>query len=1067
MSMRIMFAVLFGVFPAVLYGADVVPLGHPDFHPTPQRPVGFRGDGSGGFPGARGLVTEWGDRPDKNIVWKCEMPDFSYGGCIVVGDKVFTQSEPASLLCVDARTGKLLWEREHFHATWLDALPTDQRHEAIGLWRGLLDTLAVDPKRAKKVAASYPQHRSANRRAGGVQVRGVLGTSVAKYPKASFIGLWPTLPLGYTFSTPLSDGRYVWVKSAIGVVACYDLDGNRVWYRTFDTEAGHGCRSPLLVGGKLIVSHALFSGRAASHDRGWWKPTDPWEAAAWSQNNAVEVRPDFLTFPGDFDPEMVTALDPYSGKTLWQTRMTVGGTFGSGGLAQMRLGQTDLILTAHGGILRVSDGNVLRADLLVESYGAADAPVVAPGGWVASPLAGLTKIEPAGTDAVKVTSIDGCPKNRWRSLVAYGDRLYTPSGGFFDLASMKGGSATRPDEAPGPARGDRLFCPLCYGFYGCAIAADGKLYCPGADFGFEVHDISGTPPKLLASNSLEASDAQFIGYPFAQGNRLYVRGPLYLWCLGDPAAPYHSPAKPANLPAPVKTYVAVPGPDPGRRLEYEIKGEALFSLRPVAMAGRGGTWRVLEPQAAAPKEGTPVATCVGERSSPTRWLVAGLFPVGGTESTVGEFLLKDEPGDTPRAQIVPEPGAKIKCGGREHKFQPMAQEHYRNWPWAGQVITTIDVDKALGGQAGCLYLGASFRADGNVRLSFTIQRGEQKAGILPKVTVWLGGVQCLENTPIRLRQGHYPLLVRIKAGKPIPPEAECAVGLSFSRVNEDPWVALHRETMDTVLRLCPESEHAKRIKDVLEFDASCAAQGMRSEASPGMGEAPALSIKLIRIEPAADLEPGQGTPVFDYKDDRLVDAWLFAGPFTRVDRDEDYLRSMGGRAVARPTAGTKVEWSGKPVMFAPLETKYIQRDEGPDGGSGTIGVVGKEAVSQTWNSTFYFYTILRNDKPRQAQFWLLAPGPGSERWHDPARFAWKTWLSGVRVKDLDTLSIPKGVFPLMIEISCGESGKPGRLWMAPRFRDVGASDDDGSTRPLDAGRAGVHDEVRSAHSAVD
>ena len=33
---------------------NALPLGHKDFYPTPDRPVGFRGDGSGVFPGAEG-----------------------------------------------------------------------------------------------------------------------------------------------------------------------------------------------------------------------------------------------------------------------------------------------------------------------------------------------------------------------------------------------------------------------------------------------------------------------------------------------------------------------------------------------------------------------------------------------------------------------------------------------------------------------------------------------------------------------------------------------------------------------------------------------------------------------------------------------------------------------------------------------------------------------------------------------------------------------------------------------------------------------------------------------------
>jgi hypothetical protein len=493
----------------------------------------------------------------------------------------------------------------------------------------------------------------------------------------------------------------------------------------------------------------------------------------------------------------------------------------------MRIGNTDLILTAHGGILRASDGKMLQPDACGRSYGVTDAPVVGPGGLVASPAAGkpwdkLVKVELTDADSVKVTRVDAgrIGGSRWRSFAVYEGRFYAP--------------IYSPPEVNRRAPRGKI---TTGGPYGCVIGADNKLFCPATSCGFSVYDISGTQPKFLANNSLEVSDQHFHGNPFAQGNRLYVRGPLYLWCLGDPAAPYHSPARPANLPAPVKSDVAAPGPDAGRRLEYEIKGEALFSMHPIAMSGRGGTWRILDPQVTAPKEGTPIATCAGKGLSPVRWLVAGPFPAGDVvsacepkESFVGEFLVNDAPGDTPNSKIVPEPGVKVRFDGREQVFQPSKVEHYRNWKWVGsQVVTTLDAGKALGGRAGCLYLGASLRADGNVRVSYVIQRGAEKTGKPPEVIVWIGGVQYLEKATIRLRPGYYPLLVRVKPEQPISPEAECAVGLFFSHVPEDSWVSLHRETLDDVLRLCPDSEHAKKAKDVLDFDASCGVKEVRAE----------------------------------------------------------------------------------------------------------------------------------------------------------------------------------------------------------------------------------------------
>lgn len=105
---------------------EEVPLGHKDFYPSPERPVGFRGDGNGYFPGAT-PVSQWCegtvaarkdgssdvlvmiDKKAHNVVWKTEMPSWANTQPIVVGDRVFTTAEPNLLVCVHASTGKVLW----------------------------------------------------------------------------------------------------------------------------------------------------------------------------------------------------------------------------------------------------------------------------------------------------------------------------------------------------------------------------------------------------------------------------------------------------------------------------------------------------------------------------------------------------------------------------------------------------------------------------------------------------------------------------------------------------------------------------------------------------------------------------------------------------------------------------------------------------------------------------------------------------------------------------------------------------------------------------------------------
>ena len=93
----------------VLYGADL-PLGHMDFVPTPERPVGWRGDGTGQYPGATPPL-EWSET--KNIAWKTPLPSWIFSTPVPACGKVFTCAEPATLLCLDAKTGAVLWSHDH------------------------------------------------------------------------------------------------------------------------------------------------------------------------------------------------------------------------------------------------------------------------------------------------------------------------------------------------------------------------------------------------------------------------------------------------------------------------------------------------------------------------------------------------------------------------------------------------------------------------------------------------------------------------------------------------------------------------------------------------------------------------------------------------------------------------------------------------------------------------------------------------------------------------------------------------------------------------------------------
>jgi len=114
---------------------EPVSLGHRDFRPSAVRPVGFRGDGNGYFPGATPVREWWDGLPvlqpmpvqtrsgpstlpvwcfendtPKNVLWKRPLPGWSDAQPVVVHDRVFALCEPHFLVCVDLHTGTNLWQ---------------------------------------------------------------------------------------------------------------------------------------------------------------------------------------------------------------------------------------------------------------------------------------------------------------------------------------------------------------------------------------------------------------------------------------------------------------------------------------------------------------------------------------------------------------------------------------------------------------------------------------------------------------------------------------------------------------------------------------------------------------------------------------------------------------------------------------------------------------------------------------------------------------------------------------------------------------------------------------------
>jgi outer membrane protein assembly factor BamB len=330
----------------------------------------FRGDRNGVCHGSKPPVT-WNDLTGENIAWRTRLPNWCLGLPIVVGDRVFAMSEPGwksdfpELVCVDVRTGKMLWQKEVNHLSL--AVPDEaKRKEIAAAWHNHLERFrqefrmfyeikntkddAVKTELTDKAKSLGWMKKDAKGffadgyKGGGYGVlRSVGGPGVApEYQKlerelAAYGLRFETFYRfgisreGECFSTPASDGRFVYVVTDQGTHACFDLEGNLKWMNWikphFNT-GGHDdtiCRSPLVCDG-LFITDLHLGGSGAK----------------------------------DVNNKPVIALDTATGRLVWQTRPQEPMHAGSIHSDQvMDVDGQRLYVEFSGYVLRMKDGKFL------------------------------------------------------------------------------------------------------------------------------------------------------------------------------------------------------------------------------------------------------------------------------------------------------------------------------------------------------------------------------------------------------------------------------------------------------------------------------------------------------------------------------------------------------------------------------------------------------------------------------------------------------------------------------------------------------------------------------------
>jgi outer membrane protein assembly factor BamB len=246
----------------------------------------------------------------ENIAWMTKMTGRSMSAPIVVGDRIFIGSGMTDLLCLDKKSGKVLWLRSN---TPYDAM-TDAGRAADAKVKEKIEPLAaaLNALNAKAVdainAAVSPTGLSSDQQArldktlkAKAEAERAVHDAFAKIDRKKYPQMHHN-EVSSSNAVPLCDGKHVYWVCGGGmkgpgahVIACFELDGKRVWSWHDGGTLGsteHGNHMSLnLVDGRLIyaANGTLIALDARTGKELWRNCPDDWQNMGHGSNSPLVV----------------------------------------------------------------------------------------------------------------------------------------------------------------------------------------------------------------------------------------------------------------------------------------------------------------------------------------------------------------------------------------------------------------------------------------------------------------------------------------------------------------------------------------------------------------------------------------------------------------------------------------------------------------------------------------------------------------------------------------------------------------------------------------------------------
>ena len=431
----------------------------------------------------------------KNIAWMTELPGRSTSTPILVGSRLYLMAEPDQLVCLDAASGKIFWQRE---VNAYAALPPADK-AALPAFAERIDPLIAELQRA----ASRDRRRELRQ---SIQ-KSLLDIDPKRFEPhydghfAAHFGI-----VGFTMPTPASDGRSIFVWTNAGVAACFDLEGERRWITVVPSKHLAYGSSPAVAEGVVAVFLEHLFGLDAKTGEILWEQPKIHKNIAAIQTATIRDQPVFVT-------QLSEIIRPKDGELLFRPPgATTDGSWAPPVVLDNKLYRPQHAVSS----LAVYDcaeveGDAWKPKLLGEIEKPAEIHRKADGSWIDRPTAGSALIHEGLAYEVDIYG--------WLYVSDVANRK------FVYRQRLEHGGLMHYNAVPFAAS------PTLVGKHVMLFDNQGTCFVlePGREF------------KLVATNRIETQLArdwpipaqETLAYapPICAGSKMYLRGERYLYCI--------------------------------------------------------------------------------------------------------------------------------------------------------------------------------------------------------------------------------------------------------------------------------------------------------------------------------------------------------------------------------------------------------------------------------------------------------------------------------------------------------------------------------------------------------